>query len=73
MSNLSYTTQTPEQVAAIDAGHGFAYAEDPQTHRKSSRAEEDLPAITDFIALDNFDAAINAPLLTSRTRQTRRG
>jgi hypothetical protein len=33
MSTLGHTHVTPEQVAAVAAGNGFAHAEDPITHR----------------------------------------
>jgi len=33
MSTLGHTHVTPEQVAAVAAGNGFAHAEDPNTHR----------------------------------------
>ncbi len=33
MSTPSHTHVTPEQVAAVEAGNGFALAEDPTTRR----------------------------------------
>jgi hypothetical protein len=33
MSTADHVPITPEQLAAVAAGHGFAHVEDPATHR----------------------------------------
>ena len=48
MSTAGHVHVTPEQVAAIAAGNGFAHAEDPSTHRVYLLVEQgQAPTLSD--------------------------
>lgn len=48
MPNDSLPSLTPEQIAAVAAGDGFAYWEDPKTHRMYLIVDESVaPAFRD--------------------------
>ena len=48
MSTPRHTHVTPEQVAAVEAGNGFAHAEDPTTHRLYLLVEQgQAPTLSD--------------------------
>jgi hypothetical protein len=49
---------TPEQLAAVQAGHGFARVEDPKTHRVYFLIEQtEAPTISDDYVRHKIDEA----------------
>jgi hypothetical protein len=47
METTGYFSLTPEQITALDAGHGVMHGQDPATQRKYLLIEQIEPAISD--------------------------
>jgi hypothetical protein len=58
MATSVYAPLTPEQLAAVQAGNGFAKVQDPSSHRVYYLIEQmDAPAISDEYVRRKIDEA----------------
>ena len=60
MEAPNLTPLTPEQLIALEAGHGIVHAQDPATHRAYLLIEEVDPTIDEQYVREKLDEGISA-------------